>query len=146
MKRTLSALILLILSVIITLGQTNRLSVEEVFEAAAQIEGFQKVNYTEYSFKFPKNIGKPTMIIHGNAEPRDAVLRYLGQLPEGSMVYDNTDEKGRFDRLFLDHVNDYLLYVHIGINGNDSVIILFKGGKRKNIDKFINKITAEKRD
>ncbi len=146
MKRTLSALTLLILTVIMTFGQKNSLSVEEIFEAAAQIEGFQKVKYTEDSFKFPKNIGNPTMIIHGNAEPRDAVLCYLGQLPEGSMVYDNTDEKGRFDRLFLDQVNGYLLYVHIGINGNDSVIILFKGGKRKNIDKFINKITAEKRE
>ena len=62
------------------------------------------------------------------------------------MVYDDTDERGRFDRWFLDQVNDSLLYVHIGINGNDSVLILFKGGKRKDIDKFINKLTVEKRD
>lgn len=127
-------------------AQNCILSVEKVFGATSRIEGFQRVENVYDYFKFPKNIGKPTMIIHGNAEPRDAVLGYLGQLPEGSMVYDDTDERGRFDRWFLDQSNGNLLYVHIGINGNDSVLILFKGGKRKYVDKFINKIIAEKCD
>lgn len=48
-----------------------------------------------------------------------------------SMVYDDTDEQGRLDWLFLDQVNGDLLYVHIGINGNDSVLILFKEVKEK---------------
>lgn len=144
MKRLLSALTLLILTVIMSFGQKSSPSVEEVFEATSQIKGFQKVENVYDYFKVPKNLGKPTMIIHGNAEPREAVLDYLRQLPEGSMVYDDTDERGRFDRWFLDQVNGSLLYVHIGINGNDSVLILFKGGKRKAINKFINKITAKK--
>lgn len=145
MKRLLSALTLLILTVIMSFGQKSSPSVEEVFEATSQIKGFQKVENVYDYFKVPKNLGKPTMITHGNAEPREAVLDYLRQLPEGSMVYDDTDDRGRIDRWFLDQVNGSLLYVHIGINGNDSVLILFKGGKRKDIDKFINKITAEKR-
>lgn len=142
MKRILSALTLLIFTVMITFGQAYSLSVEEVFEAVSQIDGFQKVKYLEDGFKFPKNLGKPKMIIHGNAEPREEVLALLAQLPDGSLVYDDTDERGRFDRLYLDEATDNLLYVHIGINGNDSVLIFFKGGKRKNIDKFINQITA----
>lgn len=144
MKRILSALTLLILTAIMSFGQKSSLSVEEVFEATSQIKGFQEVEKVYDYFKVPKNLGKPTMIIHGNAEPRETVLDYLRQLPKGSMVYDDTDDRGRFDRWFLNQVNGSLLYVHIGINGNDSVLILFKGGKRKAIDKFINKITAKK--
>ena len=127
-------------------AQNCNLSVEKVFEVISQIEGFQEVENVYDYFEVPENLGKPTMIIHGNAEPREAVLDYLRQLPEGSMVYDDTDDRGRFDRWFLDQVNGSLLYVHIGINGNDSVLILLKGGKRKAIDKFLNKITVEKRD
>lgn len=145
MKRPISVLTLLLFTVIVTFAQRGSLSVEEVFEATSQIEGFQEENVYDY-FQFPKSLGKPTMIIHGNAEPRDTVLDYLRQLPEGSMVYNDTDERGRFDRWFIDQVNGSLLYVHIGINGNDSVLILFKGGKRKDIDKFISKITAERQE
>ncbi|MBD5267949.1 MAG: hypothetical protein HDS41_07245 [Bacteroides sp.] len=146
MNRFVILVVVLVINMTATFAQKHNLSVEDVFEAASRIAGFEKVKYMDDSFNFPKNLGKPSMIIHGNAEPREAVLSFIAQLPDGSIVYDDTDKSGRFDRLFLDQVNYYLLYVHIGISGNDSVLILFKGGKRKNIDKFINKITAERRD
>ena len=146
MHRFFIMAVVLFITMTTAVAQNRNMSVEKVFEAASQIEGFQEVENVYEYFKVPKNLGKPTMIIHGNAEPRDIVLDYLRQLPDGSMVYDDTDERGRFDRWFLDQVNDSLLYVHIGINGKDSVLILFKGGKRKDIDKFINKLTVEKRD
>ncbi len=139
MKKIMFLMIMLIANVSLIFAQNQHLSVEQVFSKVSKIEGFQKVKY-EDDMNFPKNIGKPTMIVHGNAEPREAVLALLGQLPDNSLIYDDTDERGRFDRLFLDESTNNLLYVHIGINGNDTVLILFKGGKRENIKKFIEKI------
>lgn len=143
MKKIMLLIVMLVANVSMMFAQNQHLTVEQVFSKASQIEGFQKVKYMEDDMKFPKNIGKPTMIVHGNAEPREAVLALLAQLPDNSLIYDDTDERGRFDRLFLDENTNNLLYVHIGINGNDSVLILFKGGKRENINKFIEKIKNE---
>lgn len=143
MKKTLFIVIMLIVGIKLMSAQNQYLSVEKVFSKVSEIEGFQEMEYIEDDMKFPKNIGKPKMIVHGNAQPRDAVLELLTQLPDNSLVYDDTDERGRFDRLFLDESNNSLLYVHIGINGNDSVLILFRGGKRKNIEKFIEEIKNE---
>lgn len=143
MRNIVTLLVMLFVSCNLAISQTPPLTVEDVFNSSSRIEGFQKIDYIEDDIKFPKNIGKPTMIVHGNAGPREEVLSLLAQLPAGSMVYDETDESGRFDRLFLDTINNNLLYVHIGINGNDSVLILFKGGKRKNIEKFFDKLKRE---
>lgn len=118
---------------------------EEVFDMMATFDGFEEMNNVYDYFEFPKEIGKPTMIIHGNAKYRDTILRLLELLPEGSMVYDETDRQGRFDRLFLDADNSTLLYVHVGINGNDTVLILFRDGSRPDIDKFIDKFNAQHR-
>lgn len=55
-------------------GQTGLMTVEQIFNEASHIDGFQKVEYMPDDIKFPKEIGKPEMIIHGNAEPRSAIL------------------------------------------------------------------------
>lgn len=143
MKRIICITVLLLGCTIILFAENNNLSVEEIFDSASRIEGFQEVENVKDYYNFPNGLGKAVMIIHPNANPREEVLGLLAQLPAESMVYDYTDERGHFDRLFLDEANNNLLYVHIGINGNDSVLIFFKGGKRKEIDKFINKIAAE---
>ena len=117
-------------------------TVVDVFDSVSKIDGFQEMEYVEDDMKFPSNIGTPNMIIHGNAEPREQVLRLLNKLPKGSLVYDSTDERGKFDRIFLDKSTCDLLFVHIGLGGNDSVLILFRGGMRKDIDKFLMTINS----
>lgn len=121
-------------------GQTGSMTVEQVFNEASRFDGFQKVEYTPDDIKFPKEIGTPEMIIHGNAEPRNAVLALLSKLPTGSLVYDNTDERGKFDRMFLDKKTNYLLYVHMGFGGNDSVLIIFSGGSKRAIEQFLKNV------
>ena len=118
----------------------QNLTVVDVFDAVSKIDGFQEMDYVEDDIKFPAEIGNPKMIIHGNAEPREQVLLLLKKLPEGSLVYDSTDDRGKFDRIYLDKSNYNLLYVHIGLGGNDSVLILFRGGNRNCINDFINNI------
>lgn len=115
-------------------------TVAEVFEAASKIDGFQQMDYIADDIKFPADFGKPTMIAHGNAEPREQVIQLLNNLPDDSLVYDNTDEDGKFDRLFLNKDTYDVLYVHLGFRGNDSVLILFKGGKREAVDSFIESL------
>lgn len=119
---------------------SQNLTVVDVFEAVSKIEGFQEMDYVEDDIKFSCEIGNPKMIIHGNAEPREQVLRLLKKLPESSLVYDSTDERGKFDRIFLDKSKYILLYVHIGFGGNDSVLILFRDGDINAINSFIKQI------
>lgn len=118
------------------------LTVDEVFDKASRIDGFTPMEYMD-DFGFPKEVGTPSVICHGNAEPREAVLALLSQLPEEAMVYDYTDDRGKFDRMFLDRNTWHLLYVHIGLGGNDSVLILFKDGDRKAMEDFINEVNAD---
>ncbi len=140
MIRIFTTLVLLVAFTTTLFGQIGLMTVEQVFNEASHIDGFQKVEYTPDDIKFPKEIGTPEMIIHGNAEPRSAVLALLSKLPDGSLIYDNTDERGRFDRMFLDKKTNYLLYVHMGFGGNDSVLIIFRGGSKEDITTFINSI------
>lgn len=140
MIRIITTLVMLVAIITMSFGQSGSMTVEQVFNEASRIDGFQKVEYTPDDIKFPKEIGTPEMIIHGNAEPRNAVLALLSKLPTGSLVYDNTDERGKFDRMFLDKKTNYLLYVHMGFGGNDSVLIIFRGGSKEDITTFINSI------
>lgn len=131
-------IILILMMTLSSSAYSQTLSVADVFKAVSNIDGFQEMDYVEDDIKFPKEIGTPRIIIHGNAEPRDQVLKLLKKLPKGSMIYDNTDERGKFDRIFLNKTTYDLLYVHIGLGGNDSVLILFHDGIIDAIDKFID--------
>ncbi len=74
MIRIFTTLVLLVAFTITLFGQTCPMTVEQVFNEASHIDGFKKVEYMPDDIKFPKEIGKPEMIIHGNAEPRSAIL------------------------------------------------------------------------
>lgn len=123
-------------------AQNNLLTVDEVFCLTSRMNGFQEMKYVEDGIKFPSAIGMPTMIIHGNSDPKAAIIDLLNRLPKTSLVYDNTDERGRFDRMFLDERTNHLLYVHVGLGGNDTVLILFKGGRKTDILDFLSTLNG----
>ncbi len=77
-----------------------------------------------------------------NAEPREEIVALLNQIPRESLVYDNTDEEGRFDRFFKEG-DSTLLYVHVGHGSGDTAVILFKGGKAEDVNDFISRINRE---
>lgn len=140
MRRVICLTLCLIHGIGFLCSQNNILNVDEVFELITRMNGFQEVVYIEDDIKFPSNIGFPTMIIHGNADPREAIIDLINRLPKSSLVYDRTNEQGKFDRMFLDEKTNHLLYVHVGLGGNDTVLIIFRGGKEKDIQNFINKL------
>lgn len=138
MKKIITAIVMLLALVTSSYAQDGPLTVYEVFGEAAKIEGLEKTG--EAKDGFPKEIGKPEMIVHPNAESREAVLALLARLPEGALVYDDTDERGKFDCLYFDRDALHLLYVHMGLGGNDSVIILFRVGDKDSIDRFLDNL------
>ena len=121
----------------------DSVTIEEAFNLIATLDGFMEVRNVDDFFNFPEEIGKPTMILHANTEHRDEILWFMDRLPEGSMVYDDTDEQGKFDRLYFDPVSNNLLYVHVGLNVNDTALVLIQGGNRTDIDKFIVELNAQ---
>ena len=63
MHRFFIMAVVLFITMTTAVAQNRNMSVEKVFEAASQIEGFQEVENVYEYFKVPKNLGKPTMII-----------------------------------------------------------------------------------
>lgn len=124
-------------------AKKRTVTVDQAFEQIARIPNMQLIEYIEDDIKFPAEVGTPQMLFCGNAEPRDAILKVLKQLPNGAMLYDKTDERGVFDRIFVNEANDQMLYVHAGFGGNDTVAVLFTGGNKDSIKAFIDKLNAE---
>lgn len=141
MYRHLFALICVLCCITLTHAQNKLLTIDEVFDMTSHMNGFQEMEYIEDDIKFPASIGTPKMIVHGNADPRAAIIDLLNRLPKGSLVYDSTNEQGKFDRMFFNDENNHLLYVHVGLGGNDTVLILFIGGTKHNIQNFIRSLS-----
>ena len=80
---------------------SRTLSVSEVFDRISKIERFETMPYESGIMGFPENLGKGTMAIHPNASPREEIVDLLTRLPKESLVFDETDTKGRFDRFFF---------------------------------------------
>jgi len=96
-------------------------------------------------YGFPKFLGKGTSVVYGNAEPKEDVLRFLGLIPRKFLVYEDSDEKGRITRYYVDYDKKQVLYFFGGIGGNDLVVALFKGGDKKKIQTFVNYLNTKKK-
>lgn len=122
---------------------TNKeLTLDDVFGKVSKIERVEVLNFPGGDMGFPDNIGKGIMAIHPNASPREEIISLLNQLPSETLVYDNTDEKGRFDRIFVENGTS-MMYVHVGSGTGDTVVILFKDGNNDSISDFVNKINQD---
>lgn len=139
MKKTILLCIIAIACALTAFTANKNLTLDEVFGKVSKIERFEVMDFPGGDMGFPDNLGKGTMAIHPNASPRDEIISLLSQLPPETLVYDNTDEKGRFDRIFVENGTS-LMYVHVGLSTGDTVVILFKDGNKDNISDFVNKI------
>lgn len=145
MKKTILLCIIAIACALTAFTANKDLTLDEVFGKVSKIERFEVLDFPGDDMGFPDNLGKGTMAIHPNASPREEIISLLNQLPDGLLVYDNTDEKGRFDRIFVENGTS-LMYVHVGSSTGDTVVILFKDGNEDNINDFVNKINQELRE
>lgn len=141
-KKTILICITVIAGALTAFSTIKELTLDEVFGKVSKIERFELLDFPGGDMGFPNNLGKGTMAIHPNASPRDEIIYLLSQLPPETLVYDNTDEKGRFDRIFVENGTS-LMYVHVGLSTGDTVVILFKDGNKDNISDFVNKINQE---
>lgn len=145
MKKTILLCIIAISCALTAFTANKDLTLDEVFGKVSKIERFEVLDFPGGDMGFPDNLGKGTMAIHPNASPREEIISLLNQLPDELLVYDNTDEKGRFDRIFVENSTS-LMYVHVGSSTGDSVVILFKDGNEDNINDFVNNINQELRE
>lgn len=145
MKKTILLCIIAIACALTAFTANKDLTLDEVFGKVSKIERFEVLDFPGGDMGFPDNLGKGTMAIHPNASPREEIISLLNQLPNELLVYDNTDEKGRFDRIFVENGTS-MLYVHVGSSTGDTVVILFKDGNEENINDFVNKINQELRE
>ena len=119
------------------------LGIQDVFERISKIEGFETEPFEDGSMGFPEGLGKAIMAIHPNASPREEIVGLLDRLPKESLAYDNTDEEGRFDRIFVDEVGSKLLFVHVGCRTGDTVAILFQNVDIAKAKEFVTQINEE---
>lgn len=96
-------------------------------------------------YGFPQYLGKGKATVYGNAEPKEDILRFLSLIPIKYLAYDDTDEKGRVTRYYVDYGKKQVLYFFGGIGGNDLVVALFKGGDKKKTQNFINNIKSRRK-
>lgn len=128
--------------VLITLAMNRELGVEDVFNRISKIERFESMSFEDGIMGFPKGLGVARMTIHPNASPRTEVLKLLERLPKESLVYDHTDEEGRFDRIYLEN-GTTMFYVHVGHRTGDTIAILFKNCDKEKLALFLADINAE---
>ena len=142
MKRTISLCILALACALTAFSADKDLTLDDVFGEVSKIEHFEVLDFPDDNMGFPDNLGQGTMAIHPNASPREEIISLLNRLPDELLVYDNTDEKGRFDRIFVENGTS-LMYVHVGSSTGDSIVIFFKGGSEDNINDFVSKINQQ---
>lgn len=124
---------------------SNRsLSVSEVFERITKLERFETMPVSDDVFCFPENLGKGTMAIHPNASPRAEIVGLLNRMSKESLVFDETDADGRFDRFFFENDNT-LLYVHVSTSTGDTVVIIFRDCNKDKVESFIEELKAHQR-
>lgn len=144
MRNLVFTLILLTVLVVAAFAKTSALSVEDVFNKVAQIERFEMLPVNDGVFGFPENIGNGTMAVHPNASPREEIIGLLNKLPKETLVYDETDERGRFDRIYFEN-GTTLLYVHVSISTGDTVLIIFRDCNESVVVSFIEELNEQQR-
>ena len=139
MRKVIFVLVVTLAGIFAAFATDRNLTLDELFNKVSHIE---VMDFNGGDMGFPDNLGKGVLAIHPNAEPREEIVALLNQIPRESLVYDNTDEEGRFDRFFKED-NSTLLYVHVGHGSGDTAVILFKGGKAEDVNDFISRINRE---
>lgn len=142
MKKIIIALVVSLTGIFAAFATDRELTLDELFEKVSHIDRFEIVEFNGSEWGFPDNIGKGVLTIHPNAQPREEIISLLNQLPQECLVYDNTDEEGRFDRFFKEG-DSTLLFVHVGHGSGDTAVIIFRGGKAEDVNDFIDRINRE---
>ena len=142
MRKTMFLFIIVMIWALDVSAADEGLTFARLFDEVAAIERFEVLDVQGGDMGFPADIGKGKMAIHPNATPREEIVSLISSLPEGSLVYDCTDEDGRFDRIFIEDGTS-LLYVHVASGTGDTVVILFTDGNKQCIHDFIDRINKE---
>lgn len=156
MLRTVGLVLLFALGTLCASGQTAKNgktnthepapTLEQVFQQVAAIKGFEEINCSAEEYGYPKEMGTMKMIAIGNADPREAVLARLSRLPSKLKIYEHINPRGKITRWYLEHSANgeaSMMYVFVGLGGNDIVFQLFSGSSSRNYQEFAKKLIRE---
>lgn len=118
-------------------------SFESVLTQVSDLENFQPLTQSEIHQVIGFDIGKCRGTIHGNSTHRDKVLDILSCLPNNYLYRENRlDEDKWLSRYYIctnDDEKYKMLYVFVGIGGNDLVVILFEDGNLTKYQELANR-------
>lgn len=105
-------------------------SLEQAFATISKIPGFQPLTQEELKEMYPSQLGIAKCAIHGNANPRDKVLEILDNISKELLYAEYRTENDKITRCYIGYNSKgeaQLLYVFVGLGGNDLVVSLFTG-------------------
>lgn len=116
---------------------------QSIFDKVAALPDFQTEPIAKNSdYGFPDFMGSGKWTGYGNAGPKRDVMNILDRIPASYLAMEQTDNKGRVTRVYIDRSNTknpQVLYFRGGIGGNDLIVALFEKGKLSKIDDMIAK-------
>lgn len=120
----------------------ERLSASGVFDEIAGMEKFEVMDFDGGAMGFPEEFGRGMMAIHPNASPGAEISLLVGRLPEENLIFDDTDSRGRFTRIWLED-GQRLLFVMVGTGTADTVAIYFREVNEDALRSLLSKIEGE---
>lgn len=116
----------------------GQLTLQEAFNRVSEIDCFEMKEYESDRYGFPENFGKAKVCIHPNSSCREKVIDVLSCLPEKWLAFE-TSADGQLNRFYVtpDASNGNLLFVHIGQDTGDTMLILFHAVSQSESKKLI---------
>lgn len=145
MNASMKIISLLLLSLLFWGNYVNGQNLQNAFDKIADIEGFERVDYTAEEYGYPKEIGSMKMVGYGNADPRDKVLVILSKIPSKLLVAEE-NIRGEMCRWYIEDLKNgstVMMCIFVGTGSADTVAQLFTGSSRTYYHKFAKKIEEE---
>ena len=110
------------------IGVQKRYSLENAFADISELPYFQTIYSVSLIKECPYQLGAGKVTICGNSKSRDLVLEILEKIPQKFLFSERRTDNNKIRRFYFegnDEEKFNLLYVFVGIGGNDLVAILF---------------------
>ena len=110
------------------IGVQKEHSLENAFTDISELPYFQTIYSVSLTKECPYQLGAGKVTICGNSKSRDLVLEILEKIPQKFLFSERRTDNNKIRRFYIEEYDEEkynLLYVFVGIGGNDLVAILF---------------------
>lgn len=110
--------------------KSNTSHLEKAFVEISQLPNFQFLPEEDLVERYGKEMGTIKCTIYGNADPRDAVLKILNNIPKDYLYKEEISEDNYISRFYIEPYKGskaQMLMAFVGNGGNDLMVVLFSG-------------------